>query len=283
MAFDPKTGLYFEEAGPEKASSIVFLHGGGIAGWMWRHQVEFFKGKYHCLVPDLPEQGQSVAVGPFSVESAADRIAEFILSQGHGGKAHVVGLSEGALVVVSLLSRHPHVIDHAVSSSAILRPMPGQSLYTPGLFKLSYRWFMAPYKNNDWWIRLNMRGAAGVGEEFFPEFKKSFQETTESGFTNIMYSALHFHLPSGLEQANVPVLVVVGALEYKQMIQSGRDLLAVLPHAQGVMVSLGKGSSLAKEHNWAMTAPALFNATVQAWIEDRPLPDELLPLLPEKK
>ena len=278
MTIDPKTGLYFEEAGPAAAPSIVFLHGGGIAGWMWRYQVEFFKQKYHCLVPDLPEQGQSAGVGPFSIDLAADLIAAFIRSQAHGGKAHVVGLSEGALVVVDLLSRTPEVVDHALSSSAILRPIAGQRLYTPAFFRASYRWFMAPFKHNDWWIRLNMRGSAGVGEEFYPEFKRSFQETTESGFTNLMVNALHFHLPQRLEKVTAPVLVVVGKLEYKQMIQSGRDLLTVLPNSRGVMVSLGKGSSLVKEHNWAMTAPALFNATLLAWIEGRPLPAELLEL-----
>jgi pimeloyl-ACP methyl ester carboxylesterase len=282
MAIDAKTGLYFEESGPTNAVSIVFLHAGGVAGWMWRHQEEFFKSTYHCLVPDLPEQGMSAGIGPFTIENSADLIAEFIRSQVPGGKAHVVGLSEGALVVVALLSRAPGVVDHAVSSSAILRPIPGAWMYTPGFFKLSYRWFVAPLKNNNWWIRLNMHYSAGVQDEYFPEFRRSFQETTESGFTHLMDQAMHFSLPAGLDKVHVPVLVAVGKLEYKQMIQSGRDLLGVLPKAQGVMVSLGEGSSLAKEHNWAMTAPDLFNATVKAWIEDRPLPQELLPLKVEQ-
>ena len=276
MTIDSKTGLYFESTGPENAPTIVFLHGGGIGGWMWRKQVAALNSEYHCLVPDLPEQGESMAVGPFSVEFAADCVAELIRSQAHGGKAHVVGLSEGAQIVVALLSHHSEVIDHAVSSSAVLRPLPAQWMYTRGLFSLSYRWFMAPYKNNDWWIRLNMHGSAGIGDEYFTEFKKAFQETTDSGFTNLMYSTMHFKMPQGLEKANVPVLVVVGKLEYKQMQESGRDLLAVLPNARGVMVSLGQGSSLAKEHNWALTVPELFTATLKAWIEDRPLPEQLL-------
>ena len=40
-------------------------------------------------------------------------------------RAHVVGLSEGAQVVVALLSRHPEVVDQRMISSAILRPLPG--------------------------------------------------------------------------------------------------------------------------------------------------------------
>ncbi len=79
---------------------------------------------------------------------------------------------------MALLSRAPQVVDHAVVSSAILRPLWVNRMVTPGLVGLSYRWFMAPFKNNDWWIRLNMRGAAGITEEYFADFKRGFQETT---------------------------------------------------------------------------------------------------------
>lgn len=277
MPVDEKSGLYYEEYGAASAPALVFLHAGGVAGWMWRYQIEFFKARYHVLVPDLPQQGQSTNSRPFSVENAAAGVADFIRSKA-GGKAHVVGLSEGAVVTVALLAHHPEVIDHAVSSSAILKELPGAWMYTPAMFKWMYRWFIAPFKNNDGWIRLNMKYSAGVGEEFYPEFKRSFQETTAAGFSSLMYDATHYRLPEGLEKASVPVLVVVGKLEYKQMIESGQELVKHLPEARGVMVSLGQGSSLAKEHNWAMTAPDRFNETVCAWIEDRALPQWLLPL-----
>ena len=54
MAIDPASNLYFESFGPPNAPSIVFLHGGGVAGWMWRKQIEALKSAYHCLAPDLP-------------------------------------------------------------------------------------------------------------------------------------------------------------------------------------------------------------------------------------
>lgn len=278
MAIDVKTGLYYEEYGRSDAPVLVFLHGGGVAGWMWRHQVPCFKDRFHCLVPDLPEQGNSQEVKPFTIKFAADCVASLIRDTTRGGKAHVVGLSEGAQVVVELLSRHPDVIDHAVCSSAMLRPMPGQGLYKRGLFRIMYRWFMAPFQNNTGWIRMNMRYSAGLAEEYYEEFKKSFQETTENGFANLLYESMNFRIPPDLEKCEVPALIVVGSREYKQMIQSGRDLLEALPQARGVMVSLGKSSSLAQEHNWAMTAPELFNKTIFAWISDQKLPIELLTL-----
>jgi hypothetical protein len=34
--------LYFKETGKNNDETIIFLHGGGIAGWMWDKQVESF-------------------------------------------------------------------------------------------------------------------------------------------------------------------------------------------------------------------------------------------------
>jgi pimeloyl-ACP methyl ester carboxylesterase len=161
----------------------MFLHGGGVSGWMWHPVVERLP-EFHCLVPDLPEQGQSRSTGPFSVELAADKVAEVIRGQAHGGRAVVVGLSEGAQVTVQLLARAPQLVERAVVSSALLKSLPGAGGFTsPGLLAWTYRLSMTPFKNNDFWIRLNMRYAVGIPETFYPQFKKDFQETTESGST----------------------------------------------------------------------------------------------------
>jgi len=268
--------LFFESTGPETTQTIVFLHGGGAAGWMWRKQVDALSNRFHCLVPDLPEQGKSVNSGAFSMELAADLVAELISYHVSEKKAHIVGLSEGAQVAVALLSRHPEVVDHAVISSAILHPLPGMQFYTPGLIRGSHRWFVEPLKNNNWWIKLNMQYAAGIPDNYFDEFKRSFQSTTEDGFTHMMLANLHFRLPSGLRNFHNPVLVVIGSKEYKQMKESARDLLSVLPHAHGVIVNLGRKATLAQEHNWALTAPELFSKTIAAFIEDKQLPVELI-------
>jgi len=278
MSSEPKPGLYCASYSDGNPHSLVFLHGGGAAGWMWREQVKTFSPDYHLLVPDLPGQGRSTEAGAYTTESAATAVADLIRTRAHGGKAHVVGLSEGAQVAVALLAAAPEVVDHAVVSSAILRPMPGNSLYTRQVMALAYRWFIAPLKNNDAWIRLNMKYSAGLPDEYFPDFKRSFQEATEAGTADMLSGAMTYRQPAGLERADVPVLVAVGRHEYAQMKQSGRDLLAALPRARGVIVSLGKGSSLRSEHNWALTAPDLFNAAVRAWIEDGPLPAALAPL-----
>src|SRR6187399_1131857 len=106
--------LPFTASGPATAPTIVFLHGGGIGGWMWRKQVAAFEADYHCLVPTLPEQGQNEVSGEFSMNSAVTQVAELIHKQAHDGKAHVVGLSLGAQVGVALFAVAARLLDRSL-------------------------------------------------------------------------------------------------------------------------------------------------------------------------
>jgi pimeloyl-ACP methyl ester carboxylesterase len=261
--------------GPHDVPTIVFLHGGGVGGWMWSPVINHLPD-YHCLTPDQPEHGQNRQIGPFSMELAAEKVAELIRHQAHGGKACVVGLSEGAQITVQLLASEPEQVEKAVVSSALLLPVPGSGWAgSQAMLAWAYRLFVPPFRNSDWWIRLNMKYAAGIPDEFYPHFKKDFQEMTEAEFVNLMTANQHFRLPQGLGKTAAPTLVVAGKKEYPAMKQSVRDLVAALPHAKGGLVNLGKKSSMAKEHSWALTAPELFAQTVRAWIEEKPLPAEI--------
>ena len=115
---------------------------------MWRPQVEALQDTYHCLIPDLPEHGLSAAVQPFTIADAARRVAELIRERGHGGCAHVIGLSEGAQITVQLLG-NARFVDHAIVSSALMHPLPGIGLLGPRAFALIFRLFAAPFLRSD--------------------------------------------------------------------------------------------------------------------------------------
>jgi pimeloyl-ACP methyl ester carboxylesterase len=217
-------GLYVQESGPADATSIVLLHGGGGAGWMWQPQVDGLS-ELHCLVPDLPEHGRSVDVKPFTIAGSAELIAELIRTRAHGGRAHVVGLSEGAQVAVALLAIAPERVDHAIISSALVRPVRGPGMTRPGLIRWSFRLFAAPLRNSEWWTRLNMKRAAGVPDEYYLQFRQTFQELTESGFTNAIIENQRFRLPQGLDRVLAPTLILVGRHEYDSMRASAGDRL----------------------------------------------------------
>jgi pimeloyl-ACP methyl ester carboxylesterase len=267
--------LACETFGPKDATAIVFLHGGGAGSWMWQPVINNLP-EYHCLAPDQPEHGRNRQIAPFSMKLAAEMVADLILHQAQGGKACVVGLSEGAQIAVQLLAAAPERVEKSVVSSALLLPIPGLGwVSSRTLLAWTYRTSIPPFRNVDWWIRLNMKYAAGIPEEFYAYFKKDFQEMTESEWVNLLEANQRFRLPAGLEKASAPTLVIAGKNEYAAMKRSVRLLTAALPYAKGGLINLGKKSSMTQEHNWALTAPWLFAQTVRAWIEGKPLPAEI--------
>ena len=268
-------GLSVQEYGPATAPTICFLHGGGVSGWMWRPQVEALHDTYHCLVPDMPEHGLSAVVRPFSIADTARRIAELIRERAHGRRAHVIGLSEGAQVTVQLLGSTAEVVDHAIISSALLYPLPGASLLGPRALALTFNLFAAPFKDSDWYVRLNRRGNA-IPERYFSEVREDTRRLTADSFTHMILENQRFRIPPGLDQVQVPALVIAGLHELPIMRRSARDLAATLPAAQGYLVALSKRA--AEEHGWNLHRPDLFNAVTRAWLTDQPLPAGLIPL-----
>jgi pimeloyl-ACP methyl ester carboxylesterase len=269
--------LHIYEQGPDITPSIVFLHGGGGGSWMWQPQFEALPG-FHILAPDLPEHGQSADIKPFSIQDSVTRVAELIRTRAHGGKATVVGLSEGAQIALALLACEPLLIQSAIVSSALVRPIPGASLLTPGLIKSTIKWFVEPFRNIDWWIRLKMKYSSGVPEKYYPQFKQDFQNLSADQFTHVIVENQRFRLPGGLNRVSIPILVVAGKHEYSVMRQSVKDIATAIPTAKGYLVAHPKKLSLAEEHNWNLTAPDVFTQMVRAWITGQPLPVELQPL-----
>ena len=61
---------YPVEHGPRQGETIIFLHGGNMAGWTWDLQVEAMPDR-HLLTPDLPGYGRNThEVWPGIAEAA---------------------------------------------------------------------------------------------------------------------------------------------------------------------------------------------------------------------
>ena len=265
--------LYFSEFGNPAHAAIVFLHGGGGGGWMWEPQVDALQNDYHLLVPDLPEHCRSAHISPFTIADCVTKVAELIRTHSRGGKANVVGLSEGAQVTVGLLAAAPEVVDHAIISSALVREMFGISWFGAGFWAAMYR-SIQPLNKYRWWMLLNMR-SYGIPERFLPEMSETYKSLTANAFGHIIVENQRFRLPTGLERVTAPTLVVGGRKEFKVMRQSIRDVAAAIPSARGYLVKHVKQMAVNEEHNWNLSAPELFTRMVRAWIEEQSLPEEL--------
>jgi pimeloyl-ACP methyl ester carboxylesterase len=256
--------LYVNAIGPAKAKTIIFLHGGGVSGWMWEPQLASFTD-YRCLVVDMPEHGKSIEKGPFSIENTADRIIGMIRSHVAGAKAHLVGLSLGAQVITQILATASEVVDHTVISGTLVTGVPGASLI--GLTAAIYM----PFRGIEVLIRANMK-SLGIPAKYLPQFRENTQLLTRGTFARITRENMRFRLPCNLDKVTTPTLIMIGQKERGIMHKSANELVTAIPTAQGcVAPNVG--------HNWNFEAPELFSRTVRAWIEDKPLPSVLLPLI----
>ena len=261
------------EAGPADRPTVLLLHGGGASGWTWRPVVERLRG-YHALVPDLPEHGRSLELGPFTMPDAARQVAELIRERAHGGQAHVVGLSLGAQVAVQLLASAPGRVASLMVTGTALRPAPVTALlrhpigrrWTTALLKAYWPWRLRP-----WLLRANMRGF-GIPDACYAEFAEDTRAMTVEAFWRIVFEESQgYALPPGLDGVQVPALVLAGEHEEASVIRSAADLVAALPRASGGLVP-GAG------HNWPIETPDRFAEVLTAWLAQRALPSGLRPL-----
>lgn len=254
--------IYFKETGKNNPETIVFVHGGGISGWMWDEQVKNFD-KYHCIVPDLPEHGKSRDVKPFTMIETAEILIKIIRGHAKNGRAHLVGISLGAQLIVQIMSMAPELVDHALISGTLVRRIPHtKSLLT--LLDYAIKVY-EPVKNTDFFIKANMR-TYNMPKKYFEKFKENTYEIDNDSLDRILRENMLFKLPDGLENAQSPVLVMTGEKDYKIIKESARVLLNILPNSEGA-VALKVG------HLWNLESPKLFNDILLAWINDTEIPE----------
>ena len=259
--------LYFKETGLGNAETIIFLHGGAMAGWMWDDQLKAFSD-YHCIVPDLPEHGLSSDVKPFTIGNSAEIILDLIHEHTINGNANLVGMSLGAQIIVQILSKAPKLVDHAFISGTMIRSSSHSETF---LKLLNYAIIVyKPVKDTDFFINANMR-TYNMPKNLFDKFKESTLHVNDDSLDRILTESMLFKLPNGLENVKAPVLVMTGEKDYKIIKESANDLITSLPTSIGYMApKLG--------HTWNLEDSKLFNWVLRRWINNESLKDDLLPL-----
>lgn len=230
---------------------------------MWSAQLPALDG-FHVLVVDLPEHGESRGEGPFSIARSATMLAELLRDRAHDGRAAVVGLSLGAQVALQLTSDAPAQVERLFATGTLVRPIFGASAAS---WMARAYW---PFKDAPWLVRMNMR-SLGVPEEYFDLFAAETKAMTIEALLRISEENVRFRVPSALGAANVPATIVVGAKEPSVMRASAEDIRSAMPSARAYCAR-------GQVHNWPMANAALFNASMLAWLDDRPLPDALEPI-----
>ncbi len=257
--------LYIKETGENNDETIVFLHGDGIAGWMWDEQLKAFSD-YHCIIPDLPGHGKSAEVKPVTVQDTADKIIDIIKNKAKNGKAHIVGLSMGAQITVQILSTAPEVVNHVLISGALVRSSQPTESFLELLDNLIALYL--PDKNKTIRIMSYVR-SYNIPKNLRSKFKESTYVIEPYSLDKILRETILFKMPDNLEHADVPVLVMAGEKDYRIINESALNLLNALPNSKGA-VALKVG------HLWNIENPDLFNNVLRSWLKDVNLSDVLI-------
>ena len=245
--------LYFKEFGPIEAPLLVFIHGGGVGGWMWEEQVKFFH-EYHCLVPTLPEHGGQKGDMPFSISESAKQINDLIVEKANGQIINVVGFSLGAQILVEMLSLQPTLINRAMINSALTRPIPFPNRLIGFLVKLTYP--LIKYKS---FAKMQAKTLL-IPPHLFQRYYEESRAVTADGLVRVFQENMAFTIPDAFSQVKSKMLVTVGEEERQVMKKSAHELALCNVNCHKIVwKDIGHGISLKD--------PNLFNATLLKWLQ----------------
>jgi pimeloyl-ACP methyl ester carboxylesterase len=246
--------MHTESVGSPDAPAVVFLHGVATSGWMWWQQVPAFPDHLR-LVVDLPGHGRSRDVPWVSLADAARQVAEVIRARTATGRAHVVGLSLGGQIALSLLEHHPEVVDRAVISGVTVEPWPGRLLIA------AQAWLTTSALRSRRLVTAQAH-TFGLPPEVESEFVANALAMRPGTYRRIVAEVARYRLAGALAGVRAPTLVVAGGNESDMIKNAVTAIPAVMPDAAGRLVpDVG--------HGWNVEAPERFNDTVREWISTR--------------
>jgi len=123
--------IFYREAGPANAPTVLLLHGFPSSSRMWEPLLPLLADKYHLIAPDYPGFGNSSAPSPSSFEYTFDNLARVMgeLTTKLGITNHVLFMQDyGGPVGFRMALAHPErvraiIIQNAVSHEQGLSPL----------------------------------------------------------------------------------------------------------------------------------------------------------------
>lgn len=247
------TPLPFVSAGSPTAQPLVLLHGGGVAGWMWRPVLDRLAERFHVIVPDLPGHGAAAQPPYRSHAEALGRLRPLITAQA-SAPVVVVGFSLGAQLAVLLAAEHPELVSAVVPVSAQTLPLPAAG-FTLGLLGLA-----APLARQRWFARLQAKELfipPALLEDYLAESAAISRET----LLGAVGENLRFTVPAAWSGYPGAALILAGARERRLMRDSARQLHLAL---QGSELELVPGCG----HGIPLQRPEWFADRLLDWVPE---------------
>ncbi|WP_235623893.1 alpha/beta fold hydrolase [Mycolicibacterium goodii] len=240
-----------DEAGERGGTPVLLLHGGGVAGWMWRPLIEQMGPGYRFLVPDLPGHDRSAHTDYESHDRTVDALAR-LLQRSANRPVAVVGFSLGGQLAVLLAVRRPDLIARVGVISAQAQPSkwPGATL---ALLRLT-----APLAKSERFGRAQAKELF-VPPALFPDYLRTARRISTRTLLRSVGENIRFTVPPAWASFTGKTLVLVGERERAIMADSARNLTRDR-HDGGFETIAGCG------HGAPLQQPRWLAARLRAWL-----------------
>ena len=251
------TRLYYETRG--EGPAVVLVHGGLVDSRLWDDQMQPLAQRFRVVRYDLRGYGKSAAPsGQFWPTEDLRALLDFLRIE----KATVVGLSLGGIVAADFAFEHPERVERLVFVGAGLRghkTLPDEksvNAYRVGAQQGAEKYFEA-------FLQSDL--LAGLRER--PQARERMRAMMVENFKALSY--LRAGLPQSPEpptaerlgRIKFPALVVVGALDGRNLLNIADALATGIPGARKVVIP---GAS----HHPPVETPAEFNRALLDFLKD---------------
>ena len=251
--------IHYTITGPDGAPVVLLLHGLGSSGDDWSFQTPVLAGRYRVLAVDLPGHHRST---PAPGRTSIARMAAVVLRALDAlsvDEAHVVGLSLGGCVALTLAIEAPSRVRSLVlvNTFARLRPSgPRAALRGAGRLLLA---LAAPMPVLARYIAAE--SFPGIDQEALRQRATArLAQNSRRRYVSCLAAALAFDVRDRLGAIRCPTLVVAGTRD-ATVPHAAKELLArSIPEAR---LSLVEGAG----HVTPCDRPEAFNALVLEHLE----------------
>jgi 3-oxoadipate enol-lactonase len=245
MRAAPASKLYVEEHGDGEP---LLLHQGlGQAMWAWHEQVAVFAERFRVIALDMRGTGRSpTPAGPYGIPELAEDAAEILA----GRRAHVVGLSMGGYVAMTLALARPELVRSLVligtgagGPNRVPRPEHVRKVFADaiGLPPDEYGRLTMPFTFAPGWADANPERLERI---LAARLERPTSYETLMAHAEACYD--YYRRGVEVERIEVPALVVHGDQDLIVPVENGRALAARLPNARYVELR-GRGHNLPLE------------------------------------
>jgi pimeloyl-ACP methyl ester carboxylesterase len=244
---------------------LLLIQGLGYAVWAWREQIPALSRRWRVIAFDNRGTGRSFKPpGPYSLEMLADDAAA-VLHAHADEPAHVLGISLGGYVAITLALRHPEL----VRSLVLGMTSAGGADATPVPESTTSVWLANAGKTPEEYARATMwlSFAPGWSDEHPREYEEllrsRLEHPTPPECWRAQYDAGSEYVRRGapVDEISVPTLVIHGDADRIVPVANGRVLARRLPEARLVELP-GRG------HLAFLEAPDEFNNAVVSFLEE---------------